>query len=228
MRPDSRQPESTLGAMSDPDEESLPAKLGIKDRASGISKAVEARKQMTSLAARAFGQDQPLDVPRMTMMSLLTRAQAFHDGAIDSALQDNPFATFTLLRSYAENAAVLIWISEKQGEVRRLYPNVPAEFTFSIGKLVAFAGKVSPGFNGIYEQLSGFAHPSAASALSSWKTTESPGHVDWASKPRFKNDDDFMIACAWLVELADANGKLWANTWNRYFGPHAEWDAPDW
>ena len=214
--------------MSDPPDYSLALKYGITDRASGIAKATEARVRMTDLAARVFGDKQELDVPRMTLMSLLTRAQAFHDGTLDAARSDNPFASFTLLRSYAENAAILIRVSEKQGEIRPLYPGAPVEQKFSIGKLLAYAENGSGGFAGIYSQLSGFAHPSAATALSGWRTTDEHSLVSWKSTPRFKTEGDFMLACVWLIELADANAQLWALTWTKYFGPNSEWDAPGW
>ena len=64
----------TVGDMSDPHEYSLAMKYGITDRASGIAEATEARVRMTDLAARVFGDKQELDVPRMTLMSLLTLA----------------------------------------------------------------------------------------------------------------------------------------------------------
>jgi hypothetical protein len=50
----------------------------------------------------------------------------------------------------------------------------------------------------------------------------------FSSRPSFKNDDDFMLACVWLIELAEANGALWAKSWSRYFGATALWDPPDW
>jgi hypothetical protein len=183
---------------------------------------------MIDRAFQAFGQQTNLNVPKMTLLSMMTRAQAFHDGAIEAAKSDNPFATFTLLRSYAENAAMLIWISTKQGELRRLYPDAPVELKFSIGKLVAHAERDSAGFREIYEQLSRFAHPGSSTAFSGFRVTGQKPLAIFSSRPSFKNDDDFMLACVWLIELAEANGALWVKSWGRYFGVTALWDPPDW
>jgi hypothetical protein len=207
---------------------SLASALGITDRATGIERAEAARLKMIDRAFQAFGQQTNLNVPKMTLLSMMTRAQAFHDGAIEAAKSDNPFATFTLLRSYAENAAMLIWISTKQGELRRLYPDAPVELKFSIGKLVAHAERDSAGFREIYEQLSRFAHPGSSTAFSGFRVTGQKPLAIFSSRPSFKNDDDFMLACVWLIELAEANGALWVKSWGRYFGATALWDPPDW
>ena len=207
---------------------SLASAHGITDRATGIEKAEAARLKMIDRAFQAFGQQTNLNVPKMTLLSMMTRAQAFHDGAIEAAKSDNPFATFTLLRSYAENAAMLIWIGTKQGELRRLYPDAPVELKFSIGKLVAHAERDSAGFRGIYEQLSRFTHPGSSTAFSGFRMTGQKPLAIVSSRPSFKNDDDFMLACVWPIELAEANGALWAKSWSRYFGATALWDPPDW
>ena len=87
-------------------DENLAAGRGIHDRESGLVEARAARKKMTRLAMVPLKTLRQISIPSMTLMSLLTRAQAFHDGSVDALEHDNPFVTFTLVRSYAENTAV--------------------------------------------------------------------------------------------------------------------------
>jgi hypothetical protein len=209
-------------------EESLPALHGITSRATGIEKAETARLQMIAFVARALPAELDFDVPRMTMLSLLTRSQAFHDGALSAVREDNPFAAFTLLRSYAENAAVLIWLQHHKDDLRRLYPEAGKQQRLSIGRVVAKASTRMSGFAGIYEQLSNFAHPASTTALSGWTTTEDVTRVTWASHPAFRNEDDAMLACVWLVELAQANAHLWRECWEMYFGEDAKFTPSPW
>jgi hypothetical protein len=206
----------------------LPASLGITDRDSGLEKAVEAKLRMTSFVRETLPNRFDFDMPRMTLLSAFTRAQAFHDGALDALRADNPFSTFTLLRSYAENAAMLVYLLNKPSEIERFYAGVPREMRLRIGKLTTNASSRLAGFKGVYEQLSGFAHPAGATALSGWHAPGDDLKVQWSSVPAFKNDDDFEMACVWLVELAEANAHLWREVWNMYFGETPTFVAPEW
>jgi hypothetical protein len=207
-------------------EPSLPKLHGITDRESGLARATASRKAMTAQVADHLPNGFGFTVGTMSLLSLLTRAQAFHDGVIGALEADNPFATMTLLRSYAENAALLVWLDEKPNELDRLLPDAGPDDRFNIGRLVAFAVRRMGGFKGIYEQLSGFAHPSSASALSGWHN-EGGRRVRWGTHPEFKNDDDFMMACVWVVELAEANTGLWLSVWDKYFGPSPTYRVRD-
>jgi len=183
---------------------------------------------MTHVAAAPLGLAFAITIPAMTLLSLLGRAQSFHDGAVASLEMDNPLATFTLIRGHAENAAALLWIARKPGDIASFYPNAPRNRQITVGRLVNGARSRMAGFKEIYDQLSGFAHPSSASALSSWHASEqSDQDVRFRSKPAFKNDDDFAIACFWLVEIAEASGYLWQEAWSAVLGPDAP-PPPEW
>lgn len=210
-------------------ESSLPLKHGIADRESGILRAAEARQRMTNFAAKAMPPRLEFGVASMTLMSLLTRAQAFHDGALGSLRDDNPWATFTLIRSYAENAAILLRLTERPDDIERLYPETPRDQRLRVGQITHGAGGRLDHFKDIYDQLSGFAHPSPDTALSAWHASErDDGSVQWKTVPAFKNDDDFKMACVWLVELAEANAHLWRECYEMYFGPKPTAIAPAW
>ena len=206
----------------------LAAKHGISDRATGLAKAAEARVRMTSFAGESIRRSPDLTVPKMTVMSLLTRAQSFHDGTVHALTTDNPFAAFTLLRAYAENAAMLVWLIEKPNDLVRIYPDARREMRLSVGKLINKAGTRFSGFAAIYDQLSGFAHPAAHTALSAWRAGDGEGEIQWQSAPAFKNDDDFIMACVWVIELAEANAQLWRETWEIYFADPPLVIPPPW
>jgi hypothetical protein len=210
------------------EDSSLAKSLGITDRESGIRKAGEAKLRLIRFASEALPSSFAFGVAEMTLMSALTRAQAFHEGTLDALASDNPFAAFTLLRGYAENAAMLVWLLEKPVDIERFYPGATKEMRISVGRLTNKAPSRFGGFRGIYDQLSGFAHPAAASALSGWHSSDESLRVEWASKPAFKNDDDFMIVCVWLVELAQANAHLWREVWEQYFGESPKFTPPEW
>lgn len=214
--------------MTEPQKQSLPASHGITDRESGLTKAVEARVRLTRFASKSLGSSFDFGMEEMTMMSLLTRAQAFHDGTVDALRADNPFAAFTLLRSYAENAAMMVWLLDHPGDIARIYPEAPLNQRLSIGKLTNNAASRFGGFKGVYEQLSNFAHPAAHTALSGWHAGDEEKRVQWTSVPSFKNDDDFMMACVWLIELSQANAHLWRECWELYFGTPPKFLPPKW
>jgi hypothetical protein len=207
---------------------SLPASLGITSRETGLARAIEARIRLVRFASKSLSAPFDFDVAKMTLMSALTRAQAFHDGTVGALRADNPYAAFTLLRSYAENAAMMVWLRDHPGDIERFYPGTPRQLRLKVGRLTNNASSRLGGFKEVYEQLSGFAHPAASSALSGWHGTDEDMGVMWASVPSFKNDDDFMMACVWLVELAQANAHLWRENWEAYFGDPPMFVAPPW
>jgi hypothetical protein len=145
----------------------------------------------------------------VAMAGLLARAQGFHEGAVAAIEADNPYAAFTLLRAYAENAAALLYLRDKPETVLKLVgdPNAPG---VKPGVLTNYAKKHSGGFTAIYEQLSQYAHPASRSVPASQDIVE---HEDgttlvWKSAPQFGSEFDRLMACAWTFELADAHGAM--------------------
>ncbi len=215
--------------IGDVDEPSLPQLHGIIDRDTAIAKATEARDRLLRFAAEALPPRLFFDVPMMTLMSLLTRAQAFHDGALDAVRAGNPFAAFTLIRGYSETAAVMVRLTERPADIARLYPEAPANTRFRMGQITDGASARFGEFKKIYNKLSEFAHPHSAMALSGWHASDADeSDVQWQSAPAFKNVDDLMMACVWLVELAAANSNLWTECFEMYFGPSRTAVPPDW
>lgn len=193
---------------------------GITNRESGIAMAEHARVGLGNFISASLPSSFDFDVPLMTLMLLLNRAQSFHEGALDAVRRDNPFAAFTLLRSYAENAAVLVRILDNPTDFRRLYPGAARESKLRIGQITGAASTRFGEFKNIYDQLSKHAHPDPATAFAGWAGGEGD-ELSWSSVPHFKTEDDAMMACVWLIELAQANGQLWRECYEMLFGNHA-------
>jgi hypothetical protein len=142
----------------------------------------------------------------LVFSGFLARAQGLHEGAVAAISADNPYAAFTLLRAYAENAAAILYVNDHPAQLERFWrePHGPG---VSIGKITSHARGRFDGFKGIYSQLSQYAHPQALSLLASHRVVEGRV-VQWSSAPAFKSDHDAVIACAWVVELAAATSNL--------------------
>jgi hypothetical protein len=76
-----------------------------------------------------------------------------------------------------------------------------------IGRITNHAVSRFGGFKDTYSELSRYAHPKALSLLASSRVVEG-GVLQWSSAPAFKADHDAVMACAWVVELAEATSHL--------------------
>lgn len=145
----------------------------------------------------------------MGLLAVVTRAQAFHDSALDAIENDNPWAAYALIRSYAENAAVLLWMLEKPGDLKRLSMLADESERFVIGRVIAAANRRAPGFKGLYAVLSDLAHPVASSFSESWQASPESRLANWSSVPTFKVQENRLWACLWLVELTEIHAHAW-------------------
>ena len=82
--------------------------------------------------ALASGQD--VYLIHVAAAGLLARAQGFHDGSVAAIEADNPYAAFTLLRPYAENAVALIYLRDKPAALAKFVnnPNPPGGTVVSV------------------------------------------------------------------------------------------------
>jgi hypothetical protein len=201
--------------MTDPHAEDLsgtPAARGMHDVASGLAVAradfVDFRHSLVDVVRGDFSQ------VSMGLLALITRAQGFFDGALKGVENDNPYATFPLIRCYAENAAVLLWILDHPNDLSRLSSSAPADERFAIGRLISNAAKRAKGFKAIYEQLSEFSHPVATGFHQPWRVVpDEERTLQWSSVPSFKTTEDKIWACFWLVELTEIHANVWPSAY---------------
>lgn len=194
-------------AVVNPDE-GLLEHLGMTDLPIALAKADGSLTRVRDAGNDAIAAiDGP--VPEVfVVMGWLARAQGFHEGIVAAIKSENPYAAFTLLRAYAENAAAVAYLSDKPRELARF---IGDGHPVAVGKLVAHAAKHFDGFKKVYETLSEYAHPAARSVVASHRFDDLPdGRLgfDWQSVPRFKSEGDQLMACAWLWELSEAHDHL--------------------
>jgi hypothetical protein len=179
--------------------------LRITDRASGIERAREARQLLLDAAQHVLGSVRgDYTLQHVVFSGFLARAQGLHEGTVAAIEQDNPYAAFTLLRSYSENAAAILYLTDHPATLNHFWKGPNAK----IGKITNHAVKRFDGFKPIYDQLSDYAHPASRSMLNSFKIKSEDGHFEWRSAPAFRSEHELMIACGWVVELAEATARL--------------------
>jgi hypothetical protein len=197
---------------ADPSVPAWMAKLGIVDRVSGIEKARNSRQQIVNLAGGAMGAFHHfggMTVPNLVMMGLASRALGLHDAAVAALEADNPFAAFTLIRAYAENAAAAEYAIEKPKAINQLMGMHGS--SLPIGRIVSHAMQ-SPNarfgeFKAVYGQLSGYAHPTVKSIFVFVNNSDGNG-FDMSMTPSFKSEKEFLTAASWIVEFANASTRL--------------------
>ncbi|OHU42058.1 hypothetical protein BKG80_03715 [Mycobacteroides chelonae] len=200
--------------MEDEDETEPPVadwllRLGSEDRASAILIARQSRDQLDKAAKYALRSLGTLTNASLLVMGLTTRAQGLHRAAIEAVEADNPYASFTLIRAYAENAAAALYAVEKPDKIDDL---LGLGTSIAIGKITNHANQGSKrfgAFRGIYSQLSEYAHPTSRSLFASSKLAGG-AEFHWASIPAFEFESDVLTACGWIVELATSNANLLA------------------
>jgi hypothetical protein len=153
-------------------------------------------------AADVMGRNQDFSLAVILVAGLVTRGIGLHDGAIAALEADNPFAAFTLIRSYAENAAALLYALDHPNKIDRVLGLDSNQL--SIGRLTSHANNSKRiNFKSIYSDLSEYAHPGSKSFTAS--TIVNGDKFQWSGTPAFRPGNDFLMACAWIVELAGAN-----------------------
>jgi hypothetical protein len=180
--------------------------LGITDRFTGQERARASRDSLISAGRRALRTDLDYRVEHLVFSGFLARAQGFHEGTVAAIAADNPYAAFTLLRSYAENAAAILYVKDHPSQLERFWRDTRGPGVL-IDEIINYAMNRFRGFRGIYSELTKYAHPHALSLLASSRVIEGR-LVQWSSAPAFKSDHDAVMAYVWVVELADATSHL--------------------
>lgn len=144
----------------------------------------------------------------MAALALTERAQAFHIGSVDQIEAENPLAAMTLIRSYAENAAAVIRVTEHPDDLSKLYIGAHRD-KFAVGRLISNATKRAPGLKALYAHLSDAAHPAGAGSFHSLQVVDQTSRdVTWTSHPRFRNAEDPLWMLMWTLELCEIHTRL--------------------
>lgn len=134
---------------------------GIIDRATGIEKARASCRWLVDAAKEALKGVSDLYDGHILVMGLTSCAVGLHDGAVHALETDNPFVVYTLLRSYAENAAVVLYATDHPTQLHRIL-GFGNSRPVKVGTITNYAEQGSKRFGtfrSMYDDLSQFAHP---------------------------------------------------------------------
>lgn len=150
----------------------------------------------------------PISAYTIGLLAMATRAQAFHHGALRMLRADDPFSAYALTRSYAENAAALVWATHRPDKAAGLAALASREQKLVVGRLIDEAKKHYPGFKQLYEALSEYTHP-VSSTFGAAFHKSGVADFQWSSVPKFKSDEGPLWVLLWLMELTDLHVALW-------------------
>jgi hypothetical protein len=151
--------------------------------------------------------DVPTTLPIMFWHSMLTRSEGLHGAIVREIRHENPHAAFPLLRAFAEDLALVIYVDDHPRYVKTLTQRQseiaegdPKRKT--VKALIDHASKHAPGLAAVYAELSEIAHFGAAAMWAS-HTIDGDQHSTWSSSPRFRSEEQALIACGYTLELSD-------------------------
>ena len=149
----------------------------------------------------------PLNLVTLFWMSMLTRSQGLHSAIAREIRHENAHAVFPLLRAFAEATVVVIYVIDHPHYINALTqrPSEPdAPKRKSMQALISYAAKEATGMKAVYADLSEATHFGAVAMWASMKPEQDEARsFSWSSYPRWR-DDQGLIACAQVLELADA------------------------
>lgn len=148
-------------------------------------------------------------------LSMLSRGEGLHQAIAREARHANPVAVFPLIRAFLEAVVLVMYVTDHPEYVKVLGRR-PSELPEhgpkrkSMQALLAAVSKRAPGAKAVYGELSEITHFGATAMWTAHvaigeRATEDgePLTVMWTNSPRWKNDEQAMIACAQTLELAN-------------------------
>ncbi|WP_280510405.1 hypothetical protein [Nocardia farcinica] len=174
-----------------------------------LAAARRAARTMLNDALSSLREGGALYYDDLPYLGFIERAQAFHLGVISLVEQGNPLGAVTLLRAYAENAAVAFWIDKRPQDLDKLRPG--ATHGLPIGRVIAEAERQLPGFKALYSLWSDHAHPSGSGGFHTLRIS-ADGQFTWQSHPNFKSADDARQVLDWLESICTLTTQVISHT----------------
>lgn len=169
--------------------------------------------EIGKLALAIEGDERPLTLVVSYWFSMITHSQGLHEAIEREIRFENPHATFPLMRAFFESVLTTIYVLDKPEYVRTLIQR-PRELPDgeprrkSIQALINHAKPHAPGMKDVYAELSEATHVGViamwGSVVPEGENADGGGNTSWQSRPRWRDEEQAMIACAQLIELADA------------------------
>ena len=154
----------------------------------------------------------PSTLQSLFWMSMITRSEGLHQAIARECKNANPYSVFPLIRAFAEAVLLVFYVNDHPRYVRTLI--VPERELpkggpkrKSIKALISYASEHAPGMEGVYRELSEATH---FGSTAMWIAHKPEGRgaeglrTSWSSEPRWRSDEEALIACAMALEIADA------------------------
>jgi hypothetical protein len=154
----------------------------------------------------------PSTLQSLFWMSMITRSEGLHQAIARECKNANPYAVFPLIRAFAEAVVLVFYVNDHPQYVRTLIvperelpKGGPKRKT--IKALISYASEHAPGMEAVYRELSEATH---FGSTAMWIAHKSEGRgeeglrTSWSSEPRWRSDEEALIACAMALEIADA------------------------
>lgn len=152
----------------------------------------------------------PMTMPILFWFSI-SRAQGLHEAIAREIRASNPHAVFPLVRAFAEAVVLVIYVLDHPKYIdllteraRDLPKDGPKRK--SMQSVIQYASKHATGMKDVYAELSEATHFGAIAMWASHSIEgddESGLHTSWSSHPRWRDDEQALVACAQTLELAD-------------------------
>jgi hypothetical protein len=171
--------------------------------------------------------EMPMNYTTLFWFSMITRSQALHGAIAREIRMSNPYAVFPLTRAFVEAVVLVIYVNDHPAYVdlltsrpRDLPKDGPKRK--SIQALISYASQHAPGLKNVYAELSEATH---FGAIAMWtphaiaNEDENSMKTTWTHYPRWRSDEEALIACAQILELANAMEVLLGQFYTRHIQP---------
>jgi hypothetical protein len=154
----------------------------------------------------------PLTLATFFWFSMITRSEGLHGAIAREIREGNPHAVFPLIRAFAENVILMIYVNDHPRYISLLTMR-PSELPKdgprrkSIQSLINYATKHASGMKLVYAELSEATHFGAVAMWAAHDIVDeddSIAETSWTSYPRWRSEEQALVACAHVLELADA------------------------
>lgn len=169
----------------------------------------------------------PMTYTTLFWFSVITRSQGLHGAIAREIRMSNPYAVFPLMRAFFEALVLVIYVNDHPAYVE-LLTSSPRDLPKdgpkrkSIQALISYASKHAPGLKNVYAELSEATH---FGAIAMW-TPHTIADEDrdsretiWTHYPRWRSDKEALIACAQILELAEAMEAHLSQFYARHIDP---------
>ena len=145
--------------------------------------------------------------PHILYFAFISRGRGLHEGILDQIEKNNPHSVFPLNRAYTELISYLIYCNQNSYYIDVMV-QIGEQKNRAKKSLTAIQDAISksaPGLKRVYDTLSRYTHfnetgiYNTISFADDEKTT-----ISWTEYPRWKNEDDFKVACSQIHDLSEA------------------------